>query len=245
MKKVKYSSLGNEIELSVPSDVAEFDTNAKRVGACLDEATNNVVYRGMLANYRYYFLHGISQVDIDEDKESKIFVKGTKPVKGVEELTGIDRKTVPVLDKEGKPKTKDGQPVETFDPNDSEARYFARVCAEKNVKPESFASTAKAVADALVFDASETAREPKGPAKLAQKYKDIALSFITGKKKLENIQAKFKSDLGGKQYVPITERVDAEGKKVKVAADDAENVEALGRLCKEWADAQDAFAKVG
>ena len=243
MRKVEYSSLGNTIALGVPSTVEEFDQNAKRAGACLDEATNNVVYRGMLANFRYHFLHGISQAEIDSDKENKTFTKGVKPIKGVEELTGIDRRTKPVIGKDGKPKTKNGSPVETFDPEDSEAKYFSRACAEKSVKPDSFAGLAKSVAEALVFDASESEREPKGPTKLAQKYKDQALLFITRKKNLAALQGVFAKDLGGRQFTPLTSR-EVDGKKVAVAADDAENVETLGRMCKEWEATQDAFSKI-
>ncbi len=244
MQKVKYSSLGLDVELSVPATIEEFDKNAGKVGACISEAINNVVYRGMLANFRYHFLHGISQDDLNADKENKTFAPGTKPVKGVDEISGIERKVVPVLDaKTGKPRVKDGKPVETWDPADSEKKYFDRVLATKGVKAESFAETAKQVAAALVFDASETERAERGPAKLAQRYKDLATLFITGKRNIDNMQAAFKKDLEGRQFSFITER-EVDGKKVPVAKNDPENIEALGRMCKEWEAAQDVFSKV-
>lgn len=243
MKKVEYSSLGLALNLSVPDSVEEFDKNAKRAGACLGEATNNVVYRGMLADFRYYFLHGISQADLDADKENKLFVKGTKPIKGVDDETGIARKELPVIDSKTKqPKMKDGKPVTIFDPEDSEAAFFKRVCAEKGLKPEAFQAKANEVAAALVFDASETEKAERGPAKLAQKYKDLARLFITGKKNLGGLQLALKKDLD-KQFVPLTEK-EVDGKKVAVAPDADENVESLGRLCKEWEAAQDVFSKI-
>jgi len=52
MKTKTYKSLGLNVNLSVPETVEEFDTNAKRIGACLEEATNNCVYRGSLTEFR-------------------------------------------------------------------------------------------------------------------------------------------------------------------------------------------------
>lgn len=62
MKQAKYSSLGLDVNFSVPSTIEEFDTNAKRVGACLDEATNNVIYRGSLAEFRENFCAKLEEV---------------------------------------------------------------------------------------------------------------------------------------------------------------------------------------
>lgn len=61
MKTKTYSSLGLNVTLSVPESVEEFDQNAKRSGACLDEATNNVVYRGSLAEFRDSFCEKLSE----------------------------------------------------------------------------------------------------------------------------------------------------------------------------------------
>lgn len=236
MKTETYSSLGLELNLSVPTTVEEFDQNAKKQGACLAEATNNVVYRGMLASFRYHFLHGVSEKDLTDDKEHKVLKAGTKPIKGVEEVSGIDRKTIPVM-KDGKQVVRDGQPVEAFDPEDSEAKYFKRVCAAKGVEASAFKSIADAVSTALVFDASATERAPAGPKKLAQKYKDVALQFLTGKKNLEKLQKAFAKDLNGKQFTPVVK--DDAGKAV--ALDAEVNQVALGWLCKEWEAAQDQF----
>lgn len=52
MKTAQWKSMGLTVNLSVPESVEEFDANAKRAGACLDEAISNCVYRGSLAEFR-------------------------------------------------------------------------------------------------------------------------------------------------------------------------------------------------
>jgi hypothetical protein len=59
MQTKEYSSLGLKVNISVPSTVEEFDQNAKRTGACLDEAINNTVYRGVLADFREKFCEAL------------------------------------------------------------------------------------------------------------------------------------------------------------------------------------------
>ena len=234
MKKVKYSSLGLDIELSVPATVEEFDTNAKRQGACLEEAINNVVYRGSLAEFRDIFLHGRKE---EKNAEGKVVVTA---IKGIDDITGIPRKEIPVM-KDGKQVVRDGSPVTIYDPEDSEAKYFKRVLAQLGKEASAFQDHANAVAAALTFDASATEKKPAGPKKLAQKYKDVATLFLTGKKDLAKLQKAFAKDLNGKQFVPVTK--DDKGAAVALTAE--VNVESLGWLCKEFEAAQDAFAKVG
>lgn len=243
MKKTQYSSLGIDINLSVPAEVAEFDANAGKPNACLDEAINNVVYRGMLADFRYFFLHGISQADLDADKEHKQFAEGTTPIEGVEESSGIARKTVAVLDKSGNPVKKDGEAVTNFDPEDSEAKYFKRVCAEKGVEPASFQSLADKVASALVFDASASERKAVGPKKLAAKYKEKAAKIIA-LGSVDALAAKFKTLIGRDMvFTPsgdMTKTIEVTGlganKDEKATVSD-KDAEALGWLAKEYTDA--------
>lgn len=68
MKKVEYkTNTGVIFKHEVPDSVAEFDRNAKKEGACLEEATNNVVYRSSLAEFRAAMceklesLHGVER----------------------------------------------------------------------------------------------------------------------------------------------------------------------------------------
>ncbi len=215
MKNAEYKTLGLTVNLQVPATVEEFDTNAKRVGACLDEATNNVIYRGSLTSLRDLILHG---QDEEKDATGKVI---TPAFKGIEETTGIARKTKKV--KSGK----EGKEVETYD--ETEAEYFERVCAEKKVEASSFQALFSAAAALVGFDASARERKPAGPKKLAEKYRVIAVDFISGKRDLAKLNALFaKSNI--KTFVKT--------------ADADKDAVALGWLCKEYADAQDAFAKV-
>lgn len=87
-------------------------------------------------------------------------------------------------------------------------------------------------------DASKRPPAQKGPKKLADKWKEVALAFINGEinpatkkpRSLANFN-KALSQTGLNEYVPT------EG----VAKTDPKNVESLGWLCKAYQDAQDAF----
>lgn len=197
MKQLSYKSLGIDIKLNVPETVDEFDLNAKKTGACLLEATNNVIYRGSLAEFRDAFCAA------------------------VEDATGISRGTEPILDKENKPRVdKDGAPMLKY--TETEADYFKRVCAEKSVEPSSFQAIADKVAEAIVFDASATERQPAGPKKLAQKYQDDAKKILAfDDAKLAKVNKRFN---------------DALGKSFTSTGDAEKDVQTLGWLVKEFSD---------
>lgn len=57
----KFRSLGCDLNVQVPSTVEAFDTSARKVGACLEEAINNVVYRGVLAEFRDSFCEKVAE----------------------------------------------------------------------------------------------------------------------------------------------------------------------------------------
>lgn len=166
MKTQKFTSLGLGINLQVPETVEEFDQNAKKTGACLAEAINNVVYRGSLAEFRNVFLHGR---EADE-------TNGVTAIKGLDDLTGIERTTKPVLDKNGKPTMRDGKEVTSYD--ETEKEYFDRVCATQSVEVEAFRTLADEVASAIAFDASATERKAPQPKKLAEIYKNSAKAVV-------------------------------------------------------------------
>jgi hypothetical protein len=195
MKKVPFNTLGiTAVLFNAPETVAEFDKNAKRDGACLDEATRNIIYRGSLTEFRDMFLHGLSAKDIT----SEMTAAGYKPVVGIEEVTKIDRKTVPVM-KDGKQVVRDGQPVEAYDPKDSEDVYFKRVLASTGKKADDFFPLAQQIASMIPFDASARERKPKAPAKLAQKHKDTANQlYTTYKKNLPRFIADYEKALNTK-----------------------------------------------
>jgi hypothetical protein len=203
MKTQQFSSLKLTVNLSVPESVAEFDANAKRAGACLEEAINNCVYRGSLADFRYAFLHGI-----EENKEA-----GIKAVKGLDVITGIERKTKPTGRKD-----KDGADIVVY--AETEGDYFDRICAEKKVEPSSFQPVADEIAKLVVFDASARERKPAAPKKLAQKYKDTATAIMGG----ANFE-RFKKDV-----------TKALSKNIVLTGDKDKDVEAVGWIVKEFAE---------
>lgn len=177
MQTKEFSSLGLSVPLLVPQSVEEYDANAKRVGACLSEAINNVVYRGCLADFRDLFLHGQDEV---KDEQGKVI----KPaVKGVEQITGIKRKvetkTLASKDEDGKAKT-----TEVW--AESEAVYFKRVCSELKLADDQvtakFQPLATEVAKLVKFDASETERKPSTPKGPPKKYLEYAEKAIAGGK---------------------------------------------------------------
>ena len=82
----------------------------------------------------------------------------------------------------------------------------------------------------LTLDASTRPPAQKGPKKLADKWKEVALAFINGTKSLEKFN-KALAAAGLNQFT--TDKT--------VAKDDVKNVETLGWLCKAYQDSQDAF----
>lgn len=214
MKTQQFKTLGLLVKLFVPSTVEEFDANAKRAGACLEEATNNVIYRGSLAELRDLIIHGREEVKVD----GKVTVTAFK---GLEDITGIARKTKKV--KSGK----EQKEVEVYD--ETEGEYIERVVAEKKVELTTFQSHFDAAASLVAFDASARERKPAGPKKLADKYKVIAADFISGKKSLDKFNAAMQKSIG---------------KTFTKTGDVEKDTLALGWLCKEYADNQDVFAKL-
>lgn len=201
MKTKEYSSLGLDVPLSVPDSVQEFDLNAKRDGACLEEAVNNVVYRSALAEFREVFLHGRKEV---KDSNGNTTAPG---IDGVEQTTGISRKSV---EKELTSKDEDGKPkvVDVYD--ESEAVYFRRVCAQlaaDRKQPldeiiKSFQPLASAVAASIKFDASAEARQPSGPKKLPKSYLEAAKKVIDAGKG-DHVAALLKESLGREVTVSV------------------------------------------
>ncbi len=177
----EYSSLGLTIPFQVPGTVEEFNENAKRPSACLDEAVNNIVYRNSLAEFRDVFLHGRKEVK-GQDGQVKV-----TEIKGVEQLSGVERLTET---KELKEKEADGlvKTVDVF--TESEAVYFKRVCGilakqqERSIDDvvKGYQSLANTVAASIDFDASASERKPAGPKKLPKAYLEVAQRAITAGK---------------------------------------------------------------
>ena len=164
------------LNYDVPASVEEFDRLAGRSGAALDEANKNVLYRAVLNQARYGFLHGI-----EEDKE-----KGTAAIEGLAQLTGIERKI-----KVTKPEVKDAEgkitqeEVTAWDETEStyEERVYATLVSQgKFPSVEAAAANYKSlmqdVLNALPFDPKKQERQAAGPKKTPKTYFGIADALI-------------------------------------------------------------------
>jgi hypothetical protein len=148
------STLGFDLNFSVPETVDEYDQLAKKVGACLESAVLNVVYRSTFAKFRANFAEAVAN------------------------NTGIKRNEETVLGADGNPKKdEDGNEVTKY--TETEKVYFDRVCAQlvKDGKlpsveaaAASFQALAQTTIETIAFDPSESERVPTGPKKVAKAY---------------------------------------------------------------------------
>jgi hypothetical protein len=155
------------ISYNIPESVEEFDQNAKRVGACLDEACTNIILRANNAVYRDGFLHGFSVTEPDPADPTK-FVQRVIYA-GLEAETGIVRATT---ERELQSKNADGSAKTTTVFAESEETYWKRVRAQL-VANGTYANDAEVlahytpianeIAAAIPFDASETERKAPQP----------------------------------------------------------------------------------
>lgn len=225
MKPIQIKSVGMVGMLPVPETVDEFDKNAKKVGACLDEATKNVLYRGVLNYVRDTFLHGMVEVK-DGDKV-------VQPA-----FAGVD--TTFNIERDSKKVTRGDKEVDIWE---TEETYINRVRAQliKSGKAKDEAGVNALLQPlfekAIVlcpFDASATERK-SGPAKLAQKWISSASDFLTGAKtskgatySLPKLLAAIKKDIN-KEFVK--------------SGDKDKDATTLGWLIKERDDKLNEIAK--
>lgn len=183
MKKDIFNSLGIDIPLTVPETIDEFNSlDTSRTNAALEEAINNVVYRDMLMEFREQFTAAV-------ETETGILFKRVQKKDSKGTLLFEDKTTT---NEDG---TTTMEKVPTMVVDETEAVYFKRVLAEKNVEPTYFQSTAERVAAALVFDPKAGERATKGPSKVAQVYANAAKELIAAGKGQE-IATKLATKLG-------------------------------------------------
>jgi hypothetical protein len=121
------------------------------------------------------------------------------------------------------------RPEVTFDAVEAETARRARGYKTKDAEGK------EVIVEPVSVDLRKREAGPKAPAKLAQKYKDQALLFLTGKQNLDKFAAAFGKKFNG-------EKIEL---KAGVAKDSPENVELVGWTCKRWYDkiAEEAAAK--
>lgn len=150
MQTKQFDSLGVKATAqNVPTTVEEFDTNAKRSGACLDEAVNNVIYRSFLADFRALFCEAV-ETATEIVRKVKSVKKGDKDVEVWDETEGEYIRRV---------RTSKG-----WEDDNTELQRIADVVSQS---PD------------LKFDASATERKATGPKKLPENYKVAALRIFT------------------------------------------------------------------
>lgn len=198
----------SNLNYDVPSSVEEFDRLAGREGAALDEANKNVLYRAVLNQARYAYLHGL-----DEDKE-----KGTPAIEGLEQLTGVERAT-----KVTKPEVKDAdgkitqEEVTAWDETESnyEQRVFATLVSEGKFPSvdaaiANYRELMQNVLNALNFDPKKQERQSAGPKKTPKMYIGIADALIERcAGSVEDAVARFNAKTG--LSIPATKEALAKG----------------------------------
>lgn len=197
------------MNLQVPETVEEFDTNAKRAGACLQEATNNVVYRGLLGEFRDVLIHGREAED------------GVAAVQGLEDIYSFPRATKPVLGKDGKPKVVDG--VAVTEPGETEQEYIDRLMAAKSLTTDALQKVAAVVAASIPFDASARERKAPKPPKLSNELVEAAKAQLAGHDDSYITKALQK-------FLPEA--------TFARSGDEAADVQTLGKLLRDWVKAR-------
>lgn len=209
MQTAIIKSLGYKLTKSVPATEAEFDKLAGRVGACVDEANKNIIYRAVLADFRPGFLHGI---EADESK-------GIAAVEGLDKLTGIERKTrvtkPAVVNAEG---VTTSEAVEVWDETEDEFvnRVWATLAAQgkypsEDAAREAFAGHAQLALDNSPFDPSKTERKSAGPKKTPATYLEVAKEIVAATGSIEAACAAFTRKTG---ITPAAVTVEALGASV-------------------------------
>ena len=159
--ETEVNSLGVDFKVNVPKDIAAFDKNAAAEGRCLAEATNNIIYRGFLPEFRKAFVPAVAK---ESGIEREMIPDGDK----TEETTNADgtKVKVPVM----KPALSVGKDLN---------KVYAELGLEDNDAVQSrFGELAQTIANDLVFDAAKVEREAPTPKKTPQVYLDAAKNLI-------------------------------------------------------------------
>lgn len=125
MKQTQYDSLGLKVLVNAPETAEEFDNLAGKIGACVEEAVNNVAYRDTLADFRSTFCEALeAETSIPRTREQALV--------------------------DGKPKTtEDGKPILVF--TESEGKYISRIRATKDLlKPDAWQTAYQPLANRVV-----------------------------------------------------------------------------------------------
>lgn len=179
MTKKQYNSLGYAVSFEVAESPEEFDKSAGRVGACMESANNDIVYRATMPVFRDVLLHGCEAHD------------NWPKIDGIEQVTGVKRKTAT---KQLLTKNEDGSFKTTEIYDEKESVYEARALSESGKTKADFQPTAELIASLIAFDASERARATAGPKKIGKAYLEKATE-LQNAGQLETVAAKLAKKL--------------------------------------------------
>jgi len=180
----KFRSVFCDVPIQVPSSVADYDALAGKEGACLASAIENVVYRGVLSDFRDLLIHGREAVEAKPAAGDQPAIEAVEAVDGLEQLTGISRKTIK--------KTVGKKEVEVYD--ETEADYVRRIIAAKGwdqENPIELQQIADNIAKFLIFNPKEVERAARGPKKLPEDYKNAATRIIENNPAFKDKYARF------------------------------------------------------
>jgi hypothetical protein len=151
MKTKQYNSAGLSVAFKVPETVEEFDRLAGSEGAALSEATDNVVYRGTLADFRSELCERLA-TETGVERSTRDTGKVRKNEAGVDE------------------------PVLVYD--ETEVDFIKRVCATKGVEVTVFQPLADEIASKLVFDPKPRERKAATPKRFSQLILNTAKAIL-------------------------------------------------------------------
>lgn len=170
MVKQTVKSCGVNYTIEVPTTAEEFDSLAGRVGACVEEANSNVIYRGTNADFRGEYLAALMAKYTYERPKTQ----------------------------DGDKKNEDGTPKLKF--VNAEGKDIDLLIAANNVSEADQQAVADSVMTSVdkdgkplvSFDPSERVRAPKADA-IGKQDMETALSFLNGdeatlRKVLKNIK---------------------------------------------------------
>jgi hypothetical protein len=161
MQNVTVNTLDFDLNYSVPETPEEFDQRAKQQGACVKEASNNVLYRVTFAEFRDLYTERL------------------------EKETGIERLTK-VVKPEQRNEAGEITQEEVVAWDESEKKYANRVYAQLvadgkfptiEAARASFLPLAQKTIDSIPFDPS-VAERTSGPKKTPKTYVEVAQAII-------------------------------------------------------------------
>lgn len=167
MKIRTQETFGIVLALNVPESVEEFDTLAKRAGACLDAGIDQIVYHDQLGKIRKGIVAEIVKARETNPNIPERLVVGQGPKKK-------DGSTSPVYEKD--------------------TVFIDRVKSSGAISPADFAALGQAVADATPFDPSASTSSSQIAKKFYNFADGVIAAVAAGQSSWERFEENFLSE---------------------------------------------------